>query len=269
MISDELILRVERLRSSLDELQRAIRRSYQPDAQVNSAQLRDEARRIAETWMVEVSTYAEVKAALSGVIGELNIQFNRLLTYSERRSLRRLYDSAIRSILQNFHLRVVIPLKQARELAPSGETSRTIDAMPFAAVRSAFVGHSFADVDKPVVQTVVRLLQAFNIRVETGERPAARSVSEKVRRRIDRCDAFVGIFARREKLSGRTAYTTSMWVIDEKAYAVGKDKKLLLIKDELVDSIGGLQGDYEYLEFNPDDVADLILRLVETLLGPD
>lgn len=200
--------------------------------------------------MVEVSTYPEVKAALASVIGELNIQFTRLLTYSERRSLRRLYDDAIRSILKDFGVKVIIPLKQARGNPPPAERSQTLEPLPFAAVRSAFVGHSFAPSDTIVVSPVIRLLQAFNIRVETGERPAARPVSDKVRRRIDRCDAFVAIFSRREKLSGKNAYTTSAWVIDEKAYAIGKDKKLVLIKDRLVDSIGGLQGDYEYLEFD-------------------
>jgi hypothetical protein len=269
MIGDELILRVERLRSSLEELRRDLRDTYQSGAQVNSVQLRDEGRRIAESWMVEVSTYPEVKATLASVIGDLNIQFTRLLTYSERRSLRRLYDDAIRSILKDFHVKVVIPLKQARETTPTAEHSQPLEPIPFAAVHSAFVGHSFAPSDKSVVDPVIRLFQAFNIRVETGERPAARPVSDKVRRRIDRCDAFVGIFSRRDKLSGKTAYTTSTWVIDEKAYAVGKDKKLVLLKDHLVDSVGGLQGDYEYLEFDPDDVADLLVRLVEALLGRD
>ena len=221
--------------------------------------------------MVEVAPHPDVKATLGDVVGDLNIYFTRLLTYSEHRSLRRLYDVAIRSILRDFHRRVVIPLKQSQGIASTEQLGEQLhpEALPFGAVQSAFVGHSFAPADRDLVAAVIRLLQAFNIRVETGERPAAASVSLKVRRRIDRCDAFVGIFSRRDKLTGRKAYSTSMWIVDEKAYAFGKDKKLILIKDELVDSIGGLQGDYEYIAFDPENLSELLLRLVEMLTGRD
>jgi hypothetical protein len=263
MVDDALILRVERLASSLQELRRSLRDSYERESQVNSTSLRYEARRVAETWMVEVAPFPEVKQTLGNVVGDLNIQLTRLLTYSERRSLRRLYDVAIAAILRDFNARVLIPLKQARDL-PAVTIGPSV-GRAFGSVRSAFVGHSFSPSDKDLVSTVVRLIEAFDIRVETGERPSADSVSAKVKRRIDRSDAFVGVFTRREKLSGREAYTTSAWIIDEKAYAVARDKKLVLLKDALVESIGGMQGDYEYLPFDPADVLDLAVRLVELL----
>jgi hypothetical protein len=56
----------------------------------------------------------------------------------------------------------------------------------------------------------------------TGERPKANRIYEKVKRMIDGQHIFVGIFTRREKLEGKNIWTTSAWVLDEKAYAYGK-----------------------------------------------
>jgi len=65
---------------------------------------------------------------------------------------------------------------------------------------------------------------------------------------------FVGMddrdgFTRRHAIPGRSLWTTSAWVIDEKAYALGKGKKLVLLREDGIDSIGGIQGDYEFVEF--------------------
>ncbi len=53
-------------------------------------------------------------------------------------------------------------------------------------------------------------------------------------------------------------------MIDEKAYALAKGKKLVLLRETGVGSIGGLQGDYEYLEFARAHLEDLIILIVET-----
>ena len=89
-------------------------------------------------------------------------------------------------------------------------------------------------------------------------------MSKKVRERIDRSDVFVGIFSRRDRLESKAEWNTSAWVIDEKAYALAKGKKLVLLREAGVGSIGGLQGDYEYLEFAREHLEDLIIRIVET-----
>jgi len=78
--------------------------------------------------------------------------------------------------------------------------------------------------------------------VETGARPKADRISEKVKQLIDQQLIFVGIFTRRDKIARKAEWTTSPWVIDEKAYAVGGNKKLVLLKESGVGSIGGIQG---------------------------
>ena len=73
----------------------------------------------------------------------------------------------------------------------------------------------------------------------------------------------------RYKLEGRDEWTTSSWVVDEKAYALAGNRKLVLLREAGVTSIGGLQGDYEYLQFDRSKLEDLMVSLVEVFLSDD
>jgi hypothetical protein len=116
---------------------------------------------------------------------------------------------------------------------------------------------------------VRRFLKAYGLSVTTGEKPSAQTISSKVKERIEEADLFIGIFTRRDKLAGKEEWATSPWVIDEKAYALAKGNRLILLKEAGVNSVGGLQGDYEYLEFQRSELDDLLVRLLETLRGLD
>jgi hypothetical protein len=215
--------------------------------------------------MVEVANRADVGEALgSGLLADLNVQFQRLLTYSDKATSRKKYDAVLKAVLTDYRGRVVIPLKQARvrgsnAVPPPKEPAASSD------LSVVFVGQSFAAADGAVNGLVRRLLEALGLRVLTGEKPSADLISEKVKNRIDEAHVFVGLFTRRDKIARKQEWATSAWIIDEKAYALAKKKKLVLIKEQGVVSIGGLQGDYEYLEFTRDNFGDLLVRLVELL----
>jgi len=267
MIDDRLVLRVERLRDSVEQLRNDIRSRYKkPHRQVVSAEIRDTAATLGERWLVEVGGREDVRAVVGDELSaDLSIQFQRLITYSEAATIRRRYDEALRAILTDFRTQVVIPLKQSR-----GAATRRYSASPIGNLsnaRRAFVGQSFAPADELVNNTVQKFLQSIGIEVITGERPADRSVSEKVKARIEIADIFVGIFTCREELAKGGEWSASMWVVDEKAYAIAMDKKLVLIKEVGVQSIGGLQGDYEYLEFNRAHLEGLVLKLIDVFRG--
>ena len=129
---------------------------------------------------------------------------------------------------------------------------------------TAFVGHSFDPQDMPLVKTLIATLEAMGITVATGEKPKADTISAKVKSRIEAQYLFIGIFTRRDKLVGKSLWNTSPWVIDEKAYAFGRNKKLILLKEAGVESIGGIQGDYEYIEFTREQLENAVLKLIQT-----
>jgi hypothetical protein len=104
---------------------------------------------------------------------------------------------------------------------------------------------------------------ALGLAVETGERPRANRISDKVKCLIEQQSIFAGIFTRRDKIARKQEWTTSAWFIDEKAYAVGLQKRLILLKEQGVNSIGGIQGDYEYIEFSREGLGGAIISLIK------
>jgi len=130
----------------------------------------------------------------------------------------------------------------------------------------AFVGHSFAEKDREVVDQLVQVLTKLGLRCESGVRPEAAAVSEKVKERIISADIFVGVFTRRDKIRDN-AYSTSPWVVEEKALAIASGKSLLLFVEEGVTEIGGMHGDYEYIEFDRRNIGPAIIRTMDYVLS--
>ncbi len=272
MIDEALILTLQRLRDDLGNFRFELRSRYSdPKRQVTASDLKEVAARMAETWMVRVAQVPDVKFAIdSNYLADLNVHFQRILTFSEKASTRARYDLEIKSILRDFTIKLVIPLKQLRQepAIPPSRSGATGQLLASPTILSdwkptAFLGHSFSSSDASIVACVRGVLEVIGIIVTTGEKPKADRVSEKVKTRIDAQFHFVGLFTRRDKLEGRNEWTTSPWLIDEKAYAVGKGKKLILLKEDGVTSIGGIQGDYEYVEFSRTKLEELVLRILE------
>src|SRR5260370_2381993 len=160
MIDDQLVLRVERLRDAVESLQDEIRSRYgTPRRQVCSRDVRDDAAKIAERWLVEIGLRSDVRAVLGDeLLADLGVEFQRLIRFSEASTIRRRYDSTLKSILHDFRNRVVIPLKQNRGTGLRHEpTPAAVTTLSEA--RSAFVGQSFAAVDDRINHTVRRFLE--------------------------------------------------------------------------------------------------------------
>jgi hypothetical protein len=271
MIDDATVLRVERLRDDVEELGKDLRQKVRAaDGTVRSAEIKNRITETAERWLVEVAPRPDIAAALGGtVLADRNVHFQRVLTFAERATQRRKYDQAFAVILRNFRGDIVVPLKARRTSEPQTAPLAVEKTMSLRAARVVFVGKSFAPSDDRVNACAERVLSALGLKVVTGEKPKAEIVSRKVKTRIDSCDIFVGIFSRREKLEGKEEWTTSPWVIDEKAYALARNRKLVLLREFGITSIGGLQGDYEYIQFDRTKLEELAIALVETFRSDD
>jgi hypothetical protein len=262
MISEQTILSAERLREDLIDLKKELRSRYSRNtSQVTLDSLRARAAQLADIWLVEIVTDQEASEAIgSEMAANLSIHFQRILTFSERATIRSKYDAEIGEILKTYTLGVLLALKQARGRP---QTLSQPKKGELETVTTAFVGQSFSKNDRPVNDFIFRILDSIGVKVVTGEQPKADSVSEKVKRLIDEQEIFVGVFTRRDKIARKSEWTTSAWVIDEKAYALGRQKRLILLKEVGVGSIGGIQGDYEYHEFSRDNLGELALRLLQ------
>lgn len=265
MVDEHLLLAIRRLGSDLRDLKSSLRKNYpKPAQQVNSQNLKNKASGLAETWLANLSQRPEIAMNVSPeYFGDLNVHFQRILVATEKATIRKRYDYEINEILKSFTPDLVVPLMQANGQHAPAKTAGAIETAAEAFRPTAFVGHSFNEQDLPFVHAVTETLQALGIAVLTGEKPKADRISEKVKRMIDSQHIFIGIFTKRAKLEGKNAWTTSEWVLDEKAYAYGKGRKLILLKEAEVESIGGIQGDYEYLSFSREKFHEVIVKLIQ------
>jgi hypothetical protein len=265
VVDDQVILAIERLRDILADLKTALRKRFRDsNRQVTTVDIRTAIAKAAESWLTDLSARPGVSEAASAeYLADLAVRFQRILRFTEHSTQRGKYDAELNAILADITLDLIVPLKRLRsQESQAAPVLRRPPRERNAFRPAAFVGHSFLRSDGEVVQAVIDTLTGIGIAVVTGEVPRANRISEKVKALIEGQDLFVGIFTRRDKIARREEWTTSTWVIDEKAYAYARGKKLILLKEDGVGSIGGIQGDYEFLEFSRARLADLIGRLL-------
>ncbi len=265
MADPQLIVEARRLRDDLRELKGTLRKTYKKaNHQVISEEIRNNASQLAETWLAGLSQRPEMRLNISKeYLGNLNVHFQRILVAAEKATVRKKYDLEIKAVLEDYTSDLLVPLMQGNAQVAEPAVGGADVILDDVFVPSAFAGHSFNEADIPFVHVIIETLKAIGITVATGEKPKADRISEKVKKLIDGQHIFVGIFTRRAKLEGKNAWTTSEWVLDEKAYAYGKGRKLILLKEAEVESIGGIQGDYEYLEFTREKFHEVMVKLVQ------
>lgn len=171
MIDDALVLKVERLRDGVVELRDSIRARYgKPNRPVVAQDLRDSATQLGERWLVEIAARSDVGAAIgTDHLADLNVEFQRILTYAEQATVRRKYDSSTTAILRDFRNRIIAPLKQQRAKEPI--PAATPSPPPGNGATVAFIGQSFAANDQTVNSLIQRFLEAFGMTVLTVKSP--------------------------------------------------------------------------------------------------
>lgn len=150
----------------------------------------------------------------------------------------------------------------------------------------AFIARSFDPGDEVKIDPIIKFLDSFKTLgfiSQSAERSEIESVSEKVRSLIDQSDVLVGILTRRHPLyrfEGRWAPATRIltgklnpwawsappWVLQESGYALRGNKALILFRETGVE-LPALQGDLEYIPFDPRNFASALQRASEMING--
>jgi hypothetical protein len=95
--------------------------------------------------------------------------------------------------------------------------------------------------------SLIRFLKHEKFEVMTGE-SACTYISRAILDRIKVCDLFLCLMTRDEVKADGT-YTTSPWLLQEIGAAVALDKPLVLMVQDGVSGIGGLQADWQRIHF--------------------
>lgn len=136
----------------------------------------------------------------------------------------------------------------------------------------AFIGSSFDKKDEGIINTIVEFIKSHDIECIDAKPAKSKTVDEKIIELIEGCEIFVGIFTLDKPLcqnekrtkwfckprNKTTTYTTSNWVIQESGFALGKDKKLILLKENGVCELPKLQGNFEYIPFDQSSLKTIL-----------
>ena len=127
--------------------------------------------------------------------------------------------------------------------------------------KSVFVSYRFEE--KGYFSGIKALLAQKGLDVITGERTHS-SISAVIVERIKQSQSFLSIMTR-DKPMADGKYTTSAWLVEEKGAALALGKPLILMVESGVDAenIGGLQGDWQRIHFDPRGFTTAALQAVE------
>lgn len=151
-------------------------------------------------------------------------------------------------------------------------------------------GVAFLEEDKKVwhdLRDILDSLKTMGFEYEDGKEGQIRPISEKVRELILRHEIYIGVLTKRYPIwelpsswHGRWMYplgsytpkkwTTSEWVIEEVGFAIGKDRKILLLIEKDVNfPTTDLDGDTQWVLFNREnlsasqtEISQMILHLI-------
>ena len=127
--------------------------------------------------------------------------------------------------------------------------------------KTVFLSYRFAEDE--YVNGLQRLLEQNGFEITTGK-AANKYISRAILDRIKEADFFLGLMTRHEEKTDGT-YTTSPWLLEEKGAALAFGKRIVLMVEEGVVDIGGLQGDWQRIHFGPKGFLNAALEAVDQL----
>lgn len=143
---------------------------------------------------------------------------------------------------------------------------------------SAFIGRSFIEDDGPIWVEIAKFLNSLKkvgFIWEDAEEVQARSISDKVKEKIDQNDIFIGILTKREPVynapvfslckyhvvANPRSWTTSYWVIQESGYAMGMKKKVIFLIEDGLSIPNALNADFEYVPISKSNLSNTFTKL--------
>ena len=147
------------------------------------------------------------------------------------------------------------------ELAAARDVARGAPQSLPVRTNTVFVSYRFSEDE--YFEGLGSLLTANEFDVVTGE-AADTYISRAVLDRIKECEYFLSLLTRDAEKSDGT-YTTSPWLIEEKGAAIALGKRLVLMVEEGVTDIGGLQGDWQRIHFVPKGFLKAAMKAVHQL----
>ncbi|MFC1910855.1 TIR domain-containing protein, partial [Chloroflexota bacterium] len=137
----------------------------------------------------------------------------------------------------------------------------TQEKLPGVKAKSVFLSYRFAETE--YVDGLRKLLEREGFSITTG-REANTYISQAILERIRSCEFFLCLMTRADEKKDST-FATSPWLLEEKGAAIAMGKKIVLMVEDGVSDIGGLQGDWQRIHFSPKSFTNAAIQAVDQL----
>ncbi len=127
--------------------------------------------------------------------------------------------------------------------------------------KSVFLSYRFAESE--YVKGLTQLLEREGFSITTGQE-ANTYISQAILERIRSCEFFMCVMTRGDEKKDLT-FSTSSWLLEEKGAAIAMGKKIVLMVEEGISDIGGLQGDWQRNYFNSKSFTSAAIQAVDQL----
>jgi hypothetical protein len=201
---------------------------------------------------------AEVKATIRRVQGDLNFNLTGERITELQKELARIQEDSTAdqsvvlplSVLQDIQNELAV-INASHKEAPTTELESSV-----------FLSYRFADTDE-YIRGLSSLLEKDGFTIITGQ-DANTYISTAILDRIRSCQFFLCLMTRADEKADGT-FTTSPWLLEEKGAALAFGKKIVLMVEDGISDIGGLQGDWQRIHFTPKGFTIAALKAVQQL----
>lgn len=157
----------------------------------------------------------------------------------------------------------IVPSKILQDIQKQLESLKALQQHEPIEVKPRTVFLSFRFADKDYVDGILLLLKKEGFSVTTGQN-ANTFISQAIIERIRSCEFFISLMTRADEKKDGT-YTTSPWLLEEKGAAIAIGKRTVLMVEEGVNDIGGLQGDWQRIHFTAKSFTIAAIQAVNQL----
>ena len=156
-----------------------------------------------------------------------------------------------------------VPMKVLRDIQEQLESlkARQHEKPPDVKPKTVFLSYRFAESE--YVDGFQTLLEREGFEITTGQ-DANTFISQAILDRIRSCEFFVCLMTRADEKKDGT-FTTSPWLLEEKGAALAMGKRIVLMVENGVNDIGGLQGDWQRIHFTAKSFTSAAIRAVDQL----
>lgn len=198
----------------------------------------------------------EVRAIIRACQGDLSISLTDEKITKLQSELTAI-QSATTATTATIPINMLQEIQEQLESIKARQPKEEIPVKP----KTVFLSYRFAE--NEYVEGLTTLLKRDGFEISTGL-SASTYISQAILERIRSCEFFVCLMTRADEKKDGT-YTTSPWLLEEKGAALAMGKRIVLMVEDGVDDIGGLQGDWQRIHFTAKSFTSASIRAVDQL----